>query len=468
MVSFSVDFNLYACLITVLCFPLADPLRVSATTAATDTPDGAVEEDSTEAEDRPSPPLTSSIFTPPATSRPDGSSTFDMPSTSLLGGSPIQPLSGSHLPPTPDFSSQNDSGGPSEPISWAFRRQGLGNPFDFDPPSSPLGPFGEENSSLHHPTSSSPATVWDNQIDPALQSLPAVSTPPDVNPFLVNPAPSEAHLPVMSPTTAHRLTTFSTSRPQFLNAVFSEGSMAVSTPSSRASTAGTLPTPPATSLQRALPSKIILTSLSVPPTSAQAPPTAPLSTPPPAAATVTPLIPTTSPLAPTALDPPRGIQSTSTTHTENSGFLSEIGADERSTERGTQPRARGHGRGGRRGRGGRGRGRRGGRGHQGGTVDEHGPGNASDADIDVNPMRLLSAASRRRITAINKRVYPADGAPVTPLGASLSTNVDGMYPCVTFQAPLPAVAPKKRSWDVVSEADIVAGKRARKERVRQN
>jgi len=101
-------------------------------------------------------------------------------------------------------------------------------------------------------------------------------------------------------------------------------------------------------------------------------------------------------------------------------------------------------------------------------VKENTAGNTSDADADANPMRPLSAASRRRITAINKRVYPPDGAPVAPLSASLSTNVDGIYPCVTFPVPPPAAAPKKRSWDVVSEADIVAGKRARKERVRQN
>jgi len=91
---------------------------------------------------------------------------------------------------------------------------------------------------------------------------------------------------------------------------------------------------------------------------------------------------------------------------------------------------------------------------------------SSDADVDL--MRPLSAASRRRITAINKRVYPPDGAPVPPLSASHSTNLDGMYPCVTFQATPPAAIPKKRSWDVVSEADIISGKRARKERVRKN
>jgi len=83
-------------------------------------------------------------------------------------------------------------------------------------------------------------------------------------------------------------------------------------------------------------------------------------------------------------------------------------------------------------------------------------------------MRPLSPVSRRRITALNKRVYPPDSAPTAPLGASLANNVDGMYPCVTFQAPPAAAAPKKRSWDVMSEADIVSGKRARRGRMRNN
>jgi hypothetical protein len=81
---------------------------------------------------------------------------------------------------------------------------------------------------------------------------------------------------------------------------------------------------------------------------------------------------------------------------------------------------------------------------------------------------MLSAASRCRIAAINKIVHPPDGAPVAPLSASLSNNVDGLYPCITLPAPSTAAVPKKRSWDVVSEADIISGKRARKERVRNN
>jgi len=92
----------------------------------------------------------------------------------------------------------------------------------------------------------------------------------------------------------------------------------------------------------------------------------------------------------------------------------------------------------------------------------------ADADADAYLMRPLSATSHRRITAINERVYPPDGALVAPLGVSHSTNLDSMYPCLTFQAPPPAAVPKKRSRDVVSEAHILSGKRARKGRVRQS
>jgi len=91
------------------------------------------------------------------------------------------------------------------------------------------------------------------------------------------------------------------------------------------------------------------------------------------------------------------------------------------------------------------------------------------SDPGVDRVDSLSAASRRRIDILNKRVYAPDGTyHGPPLGASHSINVDGLHPCVTFQGPPPAAAPKKRTWDVVSEADIVPGKRARKERVRVN
>jgi hypothetical protein len=115
-----------------------------------------------------------------------------------------------------------------------------------------------------------------------------------------------------------------------------------------------------------------------------------------------------------------------------------------------------------RGRGEHGR-RRGGR-----VANENTTENVSSIDPDVHQVKLLSAASRRRIDALNKQVYPPDSAPVVPLGASHSTNLDGMYPAITFNAPPLAAASKKRTRDPVSEGDIVSGKRARKERVRMD
>jgi hypothetical protein len=34
------------------------------------------------------------------------------------------------LTPSPDFHLRDNNSGPSEPVSWAFKRQGLGNVFD--------------------------------------------------------------------------------------------------------------------------------------------------------------------------------------------------------------------------------------------------------------------------------------------------------------------------------------------------
>ena len=95
--------------------------------------------------------------------------------------------------------------------------------------------------------------------------------------------------------------------------------------------------------------------------------------------------------------------------------------------------------------------------------------NTANTDPNIYQEGLLSPASQRRIDILNKRVYAPDGAyHGPPLGANHSINIDGVYPCVTFQGPPPAAGPKKRSRDVVSEADIIPGKRARKERVRTN
>jgi len=92
--------------------------------------------------------------------------------------------------------------------------------------------------------------------------------------------------------------------------------------------------------------------------------------------------------------------------------------------------------------------------------------NTANTDPDIHQVRLLSPASRCRIDILNKRVYTPDGAyHGSPLSANHSNNIDGVYPCITFQGPPPAAGPKKRSRDVM---DIIPGKRARKERVRTN
>ena len=93
----------------------------------------------------------------------------------------------------------------------------------------------------------------------------------------------------------------------------------------------------------------------------------------------------------------------------------------------------------------------------------------ANTDPNVYQEQLLSPASRCRIDILNKRVYTPDGSyHGPPLGASHSINTDGLYPCITFKGPPPTTAPKKCTWDVVSEADIVSGKQARKEHVRIN
>ena len=92
----------------------------------------------------------------------------------------------------------------------------------------------------------------------------------------------------------------------------------------------------------------------------------------------------------------------------------------------------------------------------------------ANTDPNVYQDGLLSPASCHRIDILNKQVYAPDGSyHGPPLGMSHSINTDGLHPCITFGPP-PTTAPKKRTWDVISEADIVSGKWARKERVRIN
>ena len=106
-------------------------------------------------------------------------------------------------------------------------------------------------------------------------------------------------------------------------------------------------------------------------------------------------------------------------------------------------------------------------------MKENAADNLTNANANTDPNvyqdGLLSPASRRQIDILNKRVYAPDGSyHGPPLGTSHSINTDGLHPCITFNGPPPTTAPKKRTWDVVSEADIVSGKQARKERVRVN
>jgi hypothetical protein len=414
----------------------------------------AGEEDSTRGEDPPSsppppspPPSSSPPFNsspaPPAVSAspPDGSREVNNPSrTDGEDENPFQtPSDSCSATPMPDLHSQRDNAGPSEHISWAFRRQGLDTPFDVDPPSSPLGAFGEETLSSSYRCPASPAGIRDNQIDPTLlQSSPVRSAPATDTNLVVNPAVSAPEPPVVN-ATSDPLAGFSTARP-FVSA-FLSGRSSMAAPI----IAGVSATENAS-------------ANSTPPSMSETPPTLPLTS--PRRATASTIILTSLLPAPASSDPPQNSQNHPAVQPENNGIPSDddldSGLGEGSSEGQIQSRGRGRGGRGGRGRGGRGRGGRGrgGRGGQGGTPKENG---------------LLSAASRRRIKALNSIVYPPDGAPVAPLGASLSINADGMYPCITFQAPPSAVvAPKKRSRDVVSEADIVQGKRARKERVRNN
>ena len=123
----------------------------------------------------------------------------------------------------PDFHLQDDSG-PSEPISWAFQRQALDNPFDMDPRSSPLGAFGEENtSSPPRPISPSPTAISEGHIDPNLLKL-SVAAP--TLPTIQNPA---AHSPMTTRTvtqaSTHPLSLLSTARPSFIFDTFLSGGL---------------------------------------------------------------------------------------------------------------------------------------------------------------------------------------------------------------------------------------------------
>ena len=84
------------------------------------------------------------------------------------------------IAPTPDLHLHGDDGGPSEPIAWAFQRQGLGDGSAIDSRTSSLGAFGG-HSPPPRSTSKCPTVVTDRQ--GLLQSSPVGSTPEiDVGP----------------------------------------------------------------------------------------------------------------------------------------------------------------------------------------------------------------------------------------------------------------------------------------------
>ena len=223
------------------------------------------------------------------------------------------------------------------------------------------------------------------------------------------------------------------------------------------------PTPPATSPRRSLAATAIIASLtgavSIPPPTSTPVPSSLVATPPPS--TATPATLSSNVVTPTAPlpGPPLGIETRPARKPVNT-----------SVPKGPSTQSRGRGRGrGRRAKGGGGRG--GGRGRGGGVGKENSTEDATNSNPDPNVYQpgLLSPASRRRIDTLNKRVYALDGTyHGLPLGAWHSLNADGLHPCVTFTAPPPPAAPKKCSWDVVSEELILPGKRARKERMRSN
>ena len=442
----------------------------------------------------------------------------DMPSSHVEDENPFEALPNNRpQSPMPDFHLQDGNGGPSEPISWAFQRQGLGDLSENDPRGSPVGRFGDSLS----PTSP-PSAMRDDNIDRTLSRTHEASIDPsllDPSPrdasllptavnreeipgigALSHPSPSGSMLQVeMNPfvfnatlaatlsstpptqTSTHPLTAFSSARPAFVYRGFgSLNSSKVASP-----TVASL----ATSPDRGRASSIILTSLAKTATT-----TATSENPDP-----------TPPLAPIPATRGRGggrgqvrggrggrgrkgrgggVASESTTENATS-------TDPDLQQVGSMPAA---GRGGRGGRGRKGRGggvaseittenatstdpdlqqvgsmSAAGRGSRGGRGRKGRGGGAASTDSELQQVSSLSDAARRRIDILNKRVYAPDGTyHGPPLGASHSINVDGLHPCITFQGPPPAAVPKKRSWDVVSEADIVPGKRARKERVRLN
>lgn len=464
---------------------LADPLLVCSTATPTEASIKPTEdEDSTKAVNAPTSPL--DLDCGPASAPEDSPDRCE--GEEPAAGSPEEenPFQSRPNMPITDCHLQDGNDGPSEPISWAFQRQGLGDSFESDPRSFPLPPFEDDSAHDSQPPIPSPSTtIRDVNVDATL--LDSLSTaripqtlaetnvvfgdvsPPRVplpspticdetiDPTLLQTPPAGAIPETMAETTVilggespaiHNQTFDSTpsyssppgaspqsdinpfiynATPAVAKSTAAVGTLSDSMPPTQTSTH------PLTSCSMARPPSIYSSLLSGG-SSKAAPPAVDISTTSPHRSRASTII----------------LTSLATTTPNPDGTPHSLAPIDPVPPQELQTRGRGRGRGG--------RGRRGGR---GGRV-------AKENTVQVQARRL-SPATRRRIDALNKRVYPPDGAaPGPPLGASHSINADGVYPCITFRGPPPAPAPKKRSRDVVSEGDIVSGKRARKERVRKD
>ena len=368
-------------------------------------------------------------FHHPANNRP--LTPIEPPACNVDDENPFQQLSGTHsLSPTPDLHLQDDNSGPSEPISWAFQRQGLGDPFDMDSQSSLLGGFKEENSS-QRPTSPSPTAIRDVAIDPTLlQPSPAGPTL-----WIERSSVDDSSVTTqtVTPASSHPLTSFSTSRLMF---VFDRGLLKVTSatmntpsPAKMFGTEWVTAAPPATSPCRSLVATTIITSLSggaSTPTSTSTPIPLPSIATLPSPLTATPATPPAPLLA-----LPLGVETQPAQKPVNLTL-----------PKGPLMQSCSHGWGW--GCGGRGRG---GRGQGSGVAKENTTEDATNRNPnpDIHQIQPLSAAACHWINILNKRVYAPDGTYHSPpLGTSHSLNIDGLHPCVTFNGPPPAAVPKKQ------------------------
>ena len=354
---------------------LADPLQFSVPKAPVD-----VSNETTGAEDIDKQPAGSVEDENPFDQLPDNRSLTPIPDLHLRDhqlpdNHPVTPIPDLHsrddqlpdnrpLAPIAEFHLR-DNGGPSEPISWAFQRQALGNPFDAEPRSSPLGAFGEENSSPPRPIPPSPTAVNESYIDPDLLRLSAMApTLPIQNPAAHSPTTTRT----VTQASAHPLSSLSNARPSFVFDTFLSAGLSKAAPttpttlsvanalvnasapsSDNASVATTTQLTPATTSPRSsLAATTIIASL----TDAVSTPTStPVPVPPSSTAARPPGIPATQPLTavihPVSIPgPPLGIETRPARKPTNATVPKELS---------TQPRGRGKGRGGRgKGKGGRG------------------------------------------------------------------------------------------------------------------